>query len=373
MVISLSDQDVRRLRLELQHLSPYAVDARQSSVADIVRDVCGIQAQEIAAAALGVRVRSIGLVEADFNQARTLGRAIVRTWAQRGTLHLVATEDLRWLLPLYGPIFNAGNRTRRAELGLNEEKCRAASNALQHILADGGALTRAEIVECLARKKIVLEGQAVPHLLEYCALNGLVCMGAERDGEPTYVLLQDWIDGWKTNATPLDSLYAELVVRFLRAYGPAQPEDMAMWSGLPLRQIREGWKRSQAQMIEVAIGDQSAWMLQEQTRRINENTAKTDNVRLLPRYDTYILGYKNRSLMLPEQYARRVNAGGGIIHPTVIVNGRIVGTWKSHKQKSTMTVNIEPFEGTFAGWLPTLEAEVADIGRFLGVAATLHI
>ena len=121
-MISLSDIQVRTLRLRAQRLTPQPSGA-ETSVAQVVKDLCGIQAQEAPAAALSIRVRSAGLVAADVERARVEERTITRTWGLRGTLHLLATEDLGWLIPLLGPVFIAGDRRRRAELGLPRRTC----------------------------------------------------------------------------------------------------------------------------------------------------------------------------------------------------------------------------------------------------------
>ena len=120
MAISLSDDQVRLLRLRAQRLTPRPGDGI-SDIALLVKELCGIQAQDARAAALALRVRSAGLSAADVERARVQERTIIRTWGQRGTLHLLAAEDLGWLLPLFGPVFIAGSRRRRTELGLDEE------------------------------------------------------------------------------------------------------------------------------------------------------------------------------------------------------------------------------------------------------------
>src|SRR5207248_3232015 len=145
----------------------------------------GIQAQDANAAALAVRVRSTGLVAADVEHARVQERTIIRSWGMRGTLHLLATEDIGWLLPLLGPIFIAGDRRRREELGLDEDTCTRGMRIIRDVLATHGPLTRAEIVEQLATHGLRLEGQTRPHLLSRAALEGVICLGPDRGSEPT--------------------------------------------------------------------------------------------------------------------------------------------------------------------------------------------
>ncbi len=223
MSISLSDDQLRFLRLHAQRLTPQQ-PSEVIGVAQVVKEVCGIQAQDASAATLAVRSRSVGLFVSDVEQARVHDRSIIRTWGPRGTLHLLASDDIGWLLPLLGPVFVAGDRRRREELGLSEDICVRSMRIIRNVLAEQGPLTRAELMEHLATNGIRLEGQARPHLLARAALEGLICLGPDRGTEPTYVLLNDWIDHDRTgHSLSEDEAYAELTRRYLSAYGPATP------------------------------------------------------------------------------------------------------------------------------------------------------
>lgn len=373
MTISLSSDQVCLLRLRAQRLIPQQRDAR-SGVADLVKELCGIQAQDIHAAPLALRARSNGLVVADVEQARIKERTIVRTWGARYTLHLIASEDLGWLLPLFGPVFIANSQRRRNELGLDEDTCRRGINILRDVLAQQGPLTRAEFVEQLAIRGMRLEGQARPHLLGRAALEGVICFGPNRGTEPTYVLLSNWID-LSGQTLAKEAALSELTHCYLNAYSPATPEDMASWSGLPLRRVRAAWQRMADQLIEVDIVGSptaTAWMPKTHMAWLDEPTVSAPIVHLLPSFDIYLLGYRDRSLMVPQQHVKRINAGGGILHPTLLVNGQVVGTWKGQRKKNDMDVLIEPFEQLAPEVYPGLEAEVVDLGRFLEMQASLQ-
>ena len=365
---TVSPQELCYLRLRAQQL---AVPSDKKA-ALLVQTVAGLQAQELASALLGVRVRSQGITAAEIETARVTDRAIVRTWLQRGTIHLVAAADLGWLLPLFGPVFTAALRPRRTQLGLDDTTCVRVGQLLQEILANQTALTRGELVANLAQRGIPLEGQAVPAVLIYSALQGLICFGLEREGEPTYVLLDDWLPNWRNQVQP-EKPYQELVRCYLGAYGPAQPEDCASWSGLSLREIRTAWKALADQLIEITAGSQTLWLLKEQAAWLSQSAPEEPVVRLLPRYDTYLLGYRSRDFIVPAAYSKRVNAGGGIIHPVVLVNGQAVALWKTQKRKAEWLINIESFEPLAGNIKEALETEVRDIGRFLSVNAILQV
>jgi hypothetical protein len=373
MPITLTEDQLRFLRLRAQRLTP-----RQHSevvgVAQVVKEVCGIQAQETPSAALALRVRSAGLVMSDIERAYVHDRTIIRTWGPRGTLHLLASDDIGWLLPQLGPVFVAGDRRRREQLGLSEEICVRGMRIMLDALANEGPLTRAQLIEQLATNGIQLEGQARPHLLARAALEGLICFGPDRGSEPTYVLLKDWIGQEHTRQVLTeDEAYTELTRRYLGAYGPATPEDQATWSGLSLSKTRAAWQDNEDELLEVETTSSPVWMLKTQVERLDELHASTPIVRLLPRFDIYLLGYQKRDLAVPFLYAKRVNAGGGIVHPTVLVDGRVVGTWKSRREKKQEVVMVEPFEQLEVGIEVELEAEVEDIARFLGESMRLEV
>ena len=299
MSIRLSDDQLRLLRLRAQRLTPQQ-PGEVIGVAQVVKEVCGIQAQDASAATFVVRSRSDGLVVTDVEHARVYDRSIIRTWGQRGTLHMLASDDIGWLLPLLGPVFVAGDRRRREELGLSEDICVRGMRIIRNVLADHGSLTRAELVEHLATDGIHLEGQARPHLLARAALEGLICLGPDRGAEPTYVLLNDWIDQKHTgHSLSEDEAYTELTRRYLSAYGPATPGDQAAWSGLPQSKTRAAWQRIEGELLEVETIDSRAWMLRAQAARLDELPAPTPIVHLLPRFDIYLLGYQKRDLAVP--------------------------------------------------------------------------
>ncbi len=368
MSVLLSNDRVRFLRQYAQHLIPNQ-PGTHISVTQVVQEVCGIQAQDTNAAALAIRVRGSGLVATDVEQARIQQRSIVRTWGPRGTLHLLATEDLRWLLTLFGPVFIAGNRSRRIELGLDDETSIRGVQLIRDILAGQGPLTRDELVAQLATRGIRLEGQARPHLISFAALQGIICLGPDRGTKPTYVLLDDWIDRASLISLSREAACEELAQRYLAAYGPASPDDMAAWSGLPVGEIRAAWKRIAGSFVEVEVAGQPGWLPKAHLVRLDEFSDHLLIVRLLSGFDTYLLGYRSRDIAVALQFAKRINAGGGMIRPALVVNGQAVGTWKSTQRKKQLDVVVEPFEQLYPGVQPALEAEARDIARFLGIPA----
>jgi hypothetical protein len=365
----LSPEQIRLLRLRSQRLHPEAARSI-SGAAQSVKALCGLQAQELPSATLAVRPRSHTLTANDVRQAREDDRSIVLTWCMRGTLHLVAADDLSWLLPFLGPIFMHKSQRRYTQLGLDHETRIQAAQEIRDELGRRGPLTRPELAEALDAKGIPVAGQAIAHLVRYAALKGIICYGPERNGQLTFVLLEDWI----RLEEPLDThlFPVELAQRYLEGHGPATPEDLASWSGISIRQARAGFEANRKELEEVERTRSPAWILKGTSAWLDEPIGESI-VRLLPRYDEYLLGYQSRAFMVHEAYARRIHPGGGIIKATVIVDGRALGIWRSERKKNSTTIVIEPFESLSADIKHALEAEVEDLGRFFQSETHLRV
>ncbi|SER76561.1 winged helix DNA-binding domain-containing protein [Actinokineospora terrae] len=295
---------------------------RAVTVVDAVRRVVGIQSQDVRPARLAVRVRTEGLTRSDVDRAVADGD-VVRTWAMRGTLHMVAAEDAGWLVHLLGPRFAHAARGRRLSLGIDD----ALAEAGAEIIATDEPHNRAELVARLADNGIALDPktQAPAHMIAYAAMTGRVRRGPDRsDTEPTYVRFDP--------GDPVDepAAVARLAERYLTGYGPATAEDFAAWSGLPLGKARAG------------LGD----------RQADPVADPGPTTRLLGHFDAYLLGYKSRDGIVPPELAKRVQAGGGFIMPTVLRDGAVVGTWRLEKNEVITDPGLD------------VEAEVQDIARW---------
>jgi len=343
---------------------------RPKTVVGVLLDVFALQAQDTRASRLAVRARSEGLGAQAVIQACNQDRAVVRTWAMRGTLHMLPAQDVGWLVGLLGPALAAGDRRRRLQLQLDDAFLERAIRAIRSALAAYGPLTRGELMRELAMKGVAVDPRtnAAAHLCFHAAARGLICRGPDRaDDEPTYVLFEDWVS--KRSPRPKDPL-AELATRYVGAYGPADIRDFATWAGIPLADARQGFERIKARLVEVEVLGKPAWMLGEADRAAR---VSGPCVRLLGAFDAYLLGYARRDLALSASFARRIQAGGGWIHPALVVDGRVVGTWRQQRTAGGLAVTVEPFEAIPRNVQPRLEAEAQDVGRFLGLDVQLAL
>ena len=372
MTLVLSDAQALLLRLRGQRLSVREA-CSSDAVARITKGVCGVQAQDARAAALAVQARGTKVRANDVERARVEERSIVRTWCMRGTLHLLAAEDVGWLMALHGPVFIAKSQRRYQQLGLDEDTCARGDRVLRQALSAGAALTRAQIVERLAAQGIQLSGQAEYHFLRRAALQGVVCFGPDVEREPTYVLAAEWIrDGLRMTR---EDAQVELVTRYLQGYAPAGFEDLVTWSGLPAGELRAAWRGVASQAIEVKVGEAPAFVHRSQEPWLREVQvrARAPIVCLLPSFDTYLLGYRDRSLVVASRYAKHIHPGGGVLHPTLVVDGRASGTWRLDRRGGALELVVQPFEALPRAVRDGLELEASRVSEFLGEPATMVV
>jgi hypothetical protein len=338
----MNDLSVQRARAQWLAGRPGA------DVVAVAGHLVGLQAQDTAAARLGVRARSATATAAQVRQA---GRSVARTWLMRGTLHLVPAVDVRWLLGIFGPRNAAGGVRRRRELGLDEATCARALAEIPGILTGQSGVSRADLVAALIRRGVPVDprGQAPAHLVGYAAAHGLICRGPDLDGdEPGYVLLDEWLPA-KTPMWTGDDALAELTRRYLNAFAPATYQDFAAWSGLPAGTAKRGFE------------------LVEDRPEAPDPPETGPVLRLVGAFDTYLLGYRSRDAMLDPLYAKQIQAGGGIIHPAILLDGRVIGTWRL-RRNSVIPRLFAPLDPAL---VPLLEAEAADLGRFLDTECAL--
>jgi uncharacterized protein YcaQ len=316
-------------------------------VVDVVRSLLAAQAQDLRAARLALRPRGELFTAADVDAAISEERSLVRGWLARGTLHLVAREDYRWLLALTAPRRFANSARRLGQEGVTPHDVERAVALVGRVLADEGPLARAALAERIAAGGIRTDRQAVPHLLVLAALRGVVVLGPVRHGGQEFVLAQDWLG--EQEEPDRDAALTELARRYLAAHGPATAADLAAWIGLPLRDARAGLTAIAGELIEV--GDEMVDLAG------HDPAPEPVPARLLPAFDPYLLGWKDRGFAVPEEHARRVHPGGGIIRATATADGVVVGTWSRRD-------GLQPFGRIAAAQCRALEAEAADIARF---------
>ena len=289
---------------------------------DVVCALGAVQAQDYRGALWAVGLRSPGSSETDIERA-VAEATIVRTWAMRGTLHLVAATDIRWILELLAPRIIAAGASRRRQLEIDEKTLASSRDLLIDALSHGRRLPRDEAMVLLESAGIRTGGQRGIHLLWHLSLEGLICQASPEGRQSTFALLGDWVPSARLMGR--EEALAELAVRYVGGHGPATFRDFVWWSGLTVADAKTGIELARGLLARETLGDKEYLVLPgtPPCREVSRS------VFLLPGFDEYVLGYADRGVALDAVSAQRIVPGGnGIFRPTIVEDGRVVGTWK---------------------------------------------
>lgn len=354
--------DIAHRRLHNQGIIPADV----TTPGDVVRRLGAVQAQDYLGALWAVGLRMPQATEADIEQA-IANREIIRTWPMRGTLHFVAPEDVRWMLALLTPHILARAARRHKQLELDASTFAQAESLFASALQDGQQLTRNEMLNVLEQAGISTNGQRGYHILWRTAQRGLICFGPRQGKQETFV----WLDDWLPVGQPFsrEESLAELARRYFTGHGPATVQDFMWWSGLRAADARAAVEMAAPELEEAVIDGQTYWLPTTEAGPI----APSPTVCLLPGFDEYLLGYKDRSAVLNPTHATKVVPGrNGIFKPIIVIDGRVVGTWKRTLRKSKVLVAFDPFEPLEPTKMEAAVTAAKSYGRFLGLPVELR-
>lgn len=362
----LSEDDLRARRLRAQCLAPRL--PRQSLV-QAVQTVCGINAQLSSAMALSLRARVQGLTLADIETRRVQDRTIVQIWCMRGTIHLVPTDDVDAFLSAISPaVLRAGWHWLAQRAGLEPERAKRVLATASRALKEHGPMTRRELMDVVVERHGQGVKAAAAGVVRLGSLLGRVCFGPDQGAEPTYVAMDNWLGREVKIKTPD---HVELARRYLAGYGPATERDLAAWWGMGLTEAKAAWKQLREELVELEVDGRSAWMLNSESKGLGKSVPPNQTVRLLPAFDTYLLGYHHRDAAVPPEYRSRIFHGGEIV-PTILVDGRAAGTWHHERRGSRVEIQATPFTSFSSQIRDLIEEEAKDIGRFWDLTPALH-
>lgn len=340
--------------------------AKPRHPADILRAIAGAQAQDPRQGRLALRARSAAPTAADVDRARNEERSVVRAWAMRTTMHLLAADDAAWMVPLWEPAIGAEARRRLAHLGVEPAAQDRALATMKRLLRGGEPRTRDEVVSAVERLGIEVTAQVRTHLFRLLIAEGGTCFGPDLGSEPTVIHAGAWLG--ERPAHDREAALRELAVRYLRAFGPATEADFAGWAGLPLRDIRAGLAGIAARITEErAGGGEPLLRLKGQGPR-----PRRGYVRLLPGYDTYLMGHRDAGFMATPEQWKRILPGGGILRPVIVRDGVAIGLWHQRRQGKRLSVRLEPFAAFDDDTRAAIDAELADVARFEGATVKLE-
>lgn len=308
-----------------------------------------VQGQDPRGFRLAVRARTEGLTAADVERALGEERTLIVTWLNRGTLHLVRSEDYPLLQALTTPPLLTSSTRRLRQEGVSEAGAERAVATIARALENEGPLTRPQLRERLDSAGLRTEGQALIHLFFLAALRGIVVRGPMIGKQHSYVLVRDWLG--EQRSVDREKALAELARRYLVGHQPATDRDLAKWAGLPLRDARAGLKAIGSELEEGEGG-----LVSLAKRPAAE---KLPPPRLLGAFDPVLLGWTSREAVLGPHTS--LVTRNGIFHPFAMVNGRAVAKWGLAGGRLT----LDPLQDLPAKVAATLDRDAAEVTRFL--------
>jgi hypothetical protein len=360
---TMKSSDIIRYRLHNQQIS--CTKFRRPE--EIVEWLGAVQAQDYSGGLWGVGLRLPGSTLIDIEKA-LIDRKIIRTWPMRGTLHFVPARDARWMLELLTPRVIRRSARRYKELGLNDEIFERSEELISQALVGGRQLTREALYDALARGGINPEGQRSYHILGYLAQKGVICFGAREGKQQTFVLFDEWVAN--SRRLERDAALAELARRYFTSHGPATPQDFIWWTGLATADAKAGLEMVKAELMREEIDGKNYWFSPLSVPAREEGAPIAS---LLPNYDEYMVGYKDRSAMFPALSEKLDSQAYGRIalNHTIIIDGIIVGSWRRERKNDRVVIRTKLFRSLDVAERDALFMAADLYGEFLGKPVSL--
>jgi len=354
-------EDITRYRMVNQQI----VQSRFTHPDEVVAWLGAVQAQDYLGALWAVGLRTPGATEQTIEQALADG-SIVRTWPMRGTIHFVAAADVRWMLELLTPRIVQRSKSRRAQLDIDETVITASADVIIKALQGGKQLPRNAIYDLLEQANIATGASRGLHILGQLAHDQLICFGARAGKQPTFALLNEWAPNAKS--LPRDEALATLAARYFTGHGPATIQDFMWWSGLTATDAKGGIQAAAPQLGREMIGGQEYYYAQD----LPNSPALPPDAFLLPPFDEYLVGYKDRSAAINAADMAHVNPGGnGMFGPIIVIQGRVVGLWKRAFKNHSVVMSWSPFESFSEADMSAINAAAQHYAAFLGKTAIM--
>jgi len=328
-----------------------------AGVADTVRRMLALQAQDAAGVLWSVALRTPGCTTAHVESAIASG-AVVRSWPMRGTLHLVPPEDLGWMLSLTAARITRGTETRRRDLGIGTADIERAREVAHSELGGGRTLTRDALLAAFDRAGVSPSGQRGYHLLAHLGMTQTIVFAAPEAKQQTFALLEEWVPS--PRRLEREEALGEFALRFFTGHGPATVRDFAWWSSLTLTDARRGLAVARDRLDELVVDDTPYFLAPGAEEA-------PGGVHVLPGFDEYLLGYQDRSAPLADGPLELVAPGkNGLFLSSIVVDGEVVGTWRRTLGARGVTVEVQPFSPLGATTTRRLDAALERYAAFLG-------
>ncbi|MEO8333962.1 MAG: winged helix DNA-binding domain-containing protein [bacterium] len=353
--------DIPRLRLFAQRIAQPAATTPEA----IVTHLGALQAQDHPGALWSIALRIAGATRADVERA-IAEQTIIRTWPMRGTLHFVPAVDARWMLELMTPRIMKGSEGRHRQLELDDATFSRSRSLIAKALTKDPVLSRNALFAVLQAGKVATTGQRGIHILQRLCMERMLCQGPHLEKQPTFALFDQWIR--HSRQLDRDDALRTLAERFFVSHGPATVRDFIWWTGLTVVEGKRGLQMAQPVLERIVVDDVEHWM----SNALSTPDADESRAHLLPGFDEFMLGYKDRSAALAARYAQRVVPGAnGVFLSTLVLDGQVRGTWRRTTRPASVEIAASPFGRFTAAEKRAFVPPVERYARFIGAPVNL--
>ncbi|HEY8211464.1 MAG TPA: winged helix DNA-binding domain-containing protein [Myxococcaceae bacterium] len=337
---------------------------------EVASALCGLQAQVLSCAELMLWARVETLPHGFVAKALWEERSLLKTWAMRGTLHLLPSKEYGlWQAALstyrhyLRPSWLRYMKITAAELERLMEAVGVALDARPHTRAELAAAVEAVTSKRVARPVRDSWGMA----LKPASFRGKLCFGPSRGQNVTFINPRDWLGGVPKAATAPEAALSEVLRRFFSAHGPAPVVDLSRWWGFQGAEGKRALQLARDELCEVEVDGEAAYALAKDRDELR-NAAPVPGVRLIPGFDQYTLvASGGAARFLPHaRHRRQVFRNQGWISAVVLVDGKMAGVWKHGRKGKSLRVGVEPFTTLPARTRRAAGEEAERLAAFLG-------
>ncbi len=364
---------VRRLYLIRHHL--FKKSSRKDLV-KVVGDVCGLHAQAARSPYLALWSRVEGFEDQLLDKALFEDRSLVKTWVMRGTLHMVPSSEL--------PVYNRSLRRMWFEHHGRFMKAPEWSSIEQRRNQIYPKILQALDQKTLKRKDLgdkvrsLLKDESFPYerlfsgwggILKETAYEGLTVHAEPCDRESCFAKLSQWLPRIELSSVSEEEAQKRLLIKYLRGYGPATQQDFSLWSGLMAGDAKRAIESASSMIVQIEVEGAKAqfWILEEDMKALDSiDSAESAPARLLPKFDSILLGHKDRSRIVKDHHKKLVfRSMAGDIAATVLINGQIAGTWRHTRKRYTLAVSIKPFGKIAQDDMAEVKQQASELSQYM--------
>ena len=351
----MSLNDIAGIRLSSQQITRKDFTTPK----DLVGWMGAIQAQDYHMAKWAIGIRLPSATEARITAAIDQGE-IIRTHLLRPTWHFVSAQDIHWMLALTAPQIKTAMQSRHKQLALTDEVVSKSKAVIEKAFLQKKYLLREEIVAALEKANIATTDNRAAHLLMLAELDGLIGSGPTRDKKHTYALLEERVP--KIKPFHRDEALTLLARKYFSSHGPATLKDFVWWSGLSMKEAKYALAMIKSDFISETIHTEVYWLPNVHSIPKKEG----ESVFLLPAFDEYIIGFKNRRAAITSENHKKAVSNNGVFWPIIVRNGQIRGTWRRTIKKEKVIVTTALFQSASNNTMHLIEKEAQAFGNFLG-------